>query len=205
MSIIHTLNSPNEYRFKEKGSLFIGLAYPVASEEETAEILNSVRKKHYDATHHCYSYKLTDGKFRYSDDGEPNGTAGLRIYNAIEHFELTGVLVIVIRFFGGVKLGVGPLGKAYYDSALNVLQSSEIIHKKGYRKFAVFTDFNFMSHVYRVLSHYDVKNINTDYSDEVLISCFAEESSVEKLSGELVEVSNGKIKTESESLITYLQ
>ena len=131
---IKTIIKDSEFRFKEKGSVFIGLSFPINSEEDAESFLLSVRKKYYDATHHCYSYKLTDGTFKYSDAGEPNGTAGIRIYNAQNHFDLTGILTIIVRYFGGVKLGVGPLGKAYYETAYQNLKSSEtedrILHQQ---------------------------------------------------------------------------
>ena len=123
---IKTPAGESEFRIKEKGSAFISLAKPAWNENDAVLFLNSIKKKFYGATHHCYSYKLADGTFKYSDDGEPNGTAGIRIYNAQNHFDLTNLITIVVRYFGGVKLGVGPLGKAYYEAALGVLNSSTI-------------------------------------------------------------------------------
>lgn len=127
---IQTIEQQHETKFKEKGSLFIGQVYPVNSVEEAEEFLTSVRKKFYDATHHCYAYRIMENDSKYSDDGEPNGTAGIRIANAINHFELTNLLVISIRYYGGTKLGVGPLGKAYYQSAYDTLSEMEIVTKK---------------------------------------------------------------------------
>jgi putative IMPACT (imprinted ancient) family translation regulator len=129
------MNLPDEIRtideFREvtatiKKSNFIAQVYSINSEEDFKSHLTKAKKKYYDASHHCYAYKLVNGNVRYSDAGEPNGTAGVRILNAIEHFNLVNQLVIVSRIFGGIKLGVGPLGKAYYESAIQVLSESKI-------------------------------------------------------------------------------
>ena len=129
-----TIGSFNETTLKEKSSVFNAQAYPVENEEDALQIVEKTKKKYYDATHHCYAYKLTGNKIKYSDAGEPSGTAGIRILNAINHFNMQNILVIVIRYFGGTKLGVGPLGKAYYNSVIQTLKSSRIIEKKAYKK-----------------------------------------------------------------------
>ncbi|MBI5727800.1 MAG: YigZ family protein, partial [Ignavibacteriales bacterium] len=109
-----TISEKAEFRLKEKGSLFTGIAFPVRNVQECDEILAQHRKDFYDATHVCYAYRIINGPVKYSDDGEPAGTAGVRLLNAIEHFNYYNILVLSIRYFGGTKLGVGPLGKAYY-------------------------------------------------------------------------------------------
>ena len=107
-------------KIKIKGSQFIGYAIKVISVQNAEEELSSIKKEHFDATHHCYAFKLNTGEEKYSDDGEPNGTAGVRILNAINHYNLTNIIIIVVRYFGGTKLGIGPLGKAYGDSAYDI-------------------------------------------------------------------------------------
>uniref|UniRef100_UPI0039A5C3DD IMPACT family protein n=1 Tax=Ornithobacterium rhinotracheale TaxID=28251 RepID=UPI0039A5C3DD len=113
---------------KEKGSKFLGYAYPVQDEEEVKQILGELRQKYPDATHHCYAYRLGfEGEvYRANDDGEPNGTAGLPIYNQLLSRELTYCLVVSIRYFGGIKLGVSGLIKAYKESAELTLNEAEI-------------------------------------------------------------------------------
>src|ERR1035437_7449750 len=138
MSIIKPIRSIEgftEAGIKEKGSAFTGQAYFMSDSDECVKKLNEIKKEFYDATHHCYCYKLNSGEMKYSDNGEPSGTAGIRILNAIEHFDLTDLLVVVIRFCGGKKLGVGPLEKFYYKSAFNVFKCSKIIEKNPYKKF----------------------------------------------------------------------
>jgi uncharacterized YigZ family protein len=149
---IKTIADESEFRLKEKGSSFISISKPVQSEDESAAFLSSLKKKYYDATHHCYSYKLIDGKFKYSDDGEPNGTAGIRIYNAQNHFELTNLITVVIRYFGGVKLGVGPLGKAYYEASYRNLDESKIIEKNLYNEIEISYNFNDSKTVHHLIS-----------------------------------------------------
>lgn len=137
---IKTIKNFNQNSFKEKGSEFIAIVNSVDNEETALNQLTEIRKKYFDATHHCYAYKLKSGEEKYSDDGEPKGTAGIRILNAIEHFDLRDVLVIVVRYFGGTKLGVGPLGKAYYNSSIDVLNTSEIITLTLYQSLLIETD-----------------------------------------------------------------
>ncbi len=126
-----TISSKSEGIYKEKGSKFIALAYPVTSEEEVKEILALLRKDYYDARHHCYSYAIgfKGEHWRANDDGEPSGTAGRPIYGQIQSFGLTNVLIVVIRYFGGTKLGVSGLINAYKTSAADALQQSKIVVK----------------------------------------------------------------------------
>ena len=160
---IRTIEGFTEAGIKEKGSVFTGQAYFMNNPEDCLSKLNEIRKEFYDATHHCYCYKLNTGEIKYSDNGEPSGTAGIRILNAIEHFDLTDILVVVIRYFGGTKLGVGPLGKAYYESALNVSKNSQIIVKDPYQKISITTNFDKMGHVFRLLTTFNGKKIISDY------------------------------------------
>lgn len=154
LSAIKTLKSQNEFRFKEKGSEFIAFAAPAETVEEAERILEGKRKQFYDATHNCYAYKIMTETEKYSDDGEPNGTAGIRIMNAIQHFELTNLIVIVTRYFGGTKLGVGPLGKAYYNSAHDVLEESKVIEKINYSQYDIIYNFEQSKTIHHFLNSY---------------------------------------------------
>ncbi len=124
-----TLSAKAEGLYKEKGSKFIALAYPVTSEEEVKEILASLRKEYHDARHHCYSYIIgfKGEHWRANDDGEPSGTAGRPIQGQIQSFNLTNVLIVVIRYFGGTKLGVSGLIHAYKTAAADALEHSNIV------------------------------------------------------------------------------
>ncbi|NNG27976.1 MAG: DUF1949 domain-containing protein, partial [Ignavibacteriaceae bacterium] len=149
--------------------------------------------KYYDATHHCYGYKLLNGKVKYSDDGEPGGSAGIRIINAIEHFELVNQLLVVTRYYGGTKLGVGPLGKAYYSAAFNVLEKSEIVIKTLYKTVNFTATYNNISHLHRIIKQYNSKIENSVYHENVELKCFVLPSKLEIITAELNEVSRGEI------------
>src|SRR5690606_187361 len=120
-----------EVLFKEKGSKFLGYAFPVTSEEQVKTHLEELKKQHHSARHWCYAWQMGKNydSYRANDDGEPSNSAGMPIYGQIQSFELTNVLVVVVRYFGGVKLGVGGLIQAYKTSAQLALEASEIIEK----------------------------------------------------------------------------
>ena len=142
-----------EILFKEKNSKFIGYAFPVTTEEEIKFHLQELRKQHFGAGHFCYAFQLgtETAQFRANDDGEPSNSAGMPIYGQIQSFGLTNVLVIVVRFFGGIKLGVGGLITAYKTSAQMVLAESEIIEKTINIHFNIFFDYKNMNTVMRVI------------------------------------------------------
>jgi uncharacterized YigZ family protein len=143
-----TLSAPtDEVIYKEKGSKFIGYAFPVCTEEEIAEIIQRIKKEHHKANHCCYAYKIGAGfeQHRVNDDGEPSHSAGMPIYGQIQSFGLSNVLVLVVRYFGGVKLGVGGLVIAYRTTAQMALDK-EIEITFGYKDMnkvmKVVRDFN---------------------------------------------------------------
>ena len=193
--IINTIREFAEFRFKEKGSLFIGQVFPIVSEEEFSEKLNGIKKEFYDATHHCYAYKLLDEKFKYSDDGEPNGTAGIRIYNAIQHFDLVNIGVVSIRYYGGTKLGVGPLGKAYYHSAFETLKSSKIYKKENFSHLKIIYGFDQTNLVHHLISSFNARIENNSYEkDNPVITCFVKYENEKKFIDDFTNSSNGKIE-----------
>ncbi len=193
---IKTIKSRTETKFKEKGSLFIGLAFPVKSANEAEEILNKIKKEYYDATHHCYAYQIMENTPRYSDDGEPSGTAGIRIYNAITHFELTNILVISIRYFGGTKLGVGPLGKAYYQSAFDTLSQSSIVIKKNFLKAKIGFDYSLISKIHHYLSQYSVRITENRFEENPVIIFNIQANEYENLLKEITDATKGQSSLE---------
>lgn len=155
-----TLASPSpEILFKEKNSKFFGYAFPVTKEEEIKSHLENLRKQHVGAGHFCYAFQLGTEtfQFRANDDGEPSNSAGMPIYGQIQSFGLTNVLVVVVRYFGGVKLGVGGLISAYRTGAQMALEESEIIEKTIDIHFTVSFDYKNMNKVMRVIKE---KNLN---------------------------------------------
>jgi uncharacterized YigZ family protein len=189
---ILTIKEHFEFKFKEKGSQFIGLAFPIETKEHAEKILTDIKKKFYDATHHCYCYHLLDGQQKYSDDGEPNGTAGIRILNAIQHFDVTNILIIVIRYYGGVKLGVGPLGKAYYQGAFGVLENAEIIKKVNFSKLIITYKFDHTSQVHHLLIKFNANITNNFYDENPAIEFLIKPISVEDLSNELKQLTSAQ-------------
>jgi uncharacterized YigZ family protein len=194
----------NNYKsvLKEKGSRFLSFAFPVDTEEEAISILEKLKKEFYDASHHCYAYKLKEN-LKYSDAGEPSGTVGVRIFNAVEHFELTNILVVVIRYFGGTKLGAGGLGKAYYESSLNVLQKALIKKKFLYRKIFIKVDFQLVQKVYHLFNDSYNKILNTGYSDQANFECLVKPELLDQLMEEIRNISAGKVEIMQSELVYY--
>lgn len=202
---IRTIEGFKETRIKEKGSVFVGQSYFMSNSDDCITKLNEIRKEFYDATHLCYCYKLNSGETKYSDNGEPSGTAGIRILNAIDHFDLTDILVVVIRYFGGTKLGVGPLGKAYYESAHDVLKNSPIIVKDPYQKISISTNFDKMGHVFRLLSNFNGKKITSDYKESTVeIASFLMSNDIAAFLDQIREHSQGDIEIKITGEIVYL-
>lgn len=200
-----TISEFKEFSIKEKGSLFKSMAYPVASEEEFNPILANIKKRDYDATHHCYAYKLMNGIFKFSDDGEPSGTAGKRILNAIVHFELYGVAVIVVRYFGGTKLGVGPLGKVYYNAAFHVLKLCNQVELVPHKRVRIIFPYHFISTIHRYLERANARISDTDYHGEkTIVSCLLTEPALENLQSTLPELSGGEIQLVVEPESVYI-
>lgn len=143
----------DEIIFKEKSSKFFGYAYPIQSEEEVKPIIDILRKQHPHAVHYCYAYQIGTEKISYraNDDGEPSNTAGAPIYGQIQSFGLTNVLLVVVRIFGGIKLGVGGLITAYKTTAQMVLEEAEIIEKTIDIHFLISFDYKNMNKVMRVI------------------------------------------------------
>ena len=142
-----------EILFKEKSSKFFGYAFPIQSEEEIKPIIEQLRKLHPHAVHYCYAYQIGTEKISYraNDDGEPSNTAGAPIYGQIQSFGVTNVLLVVVRIFGGIKLGVGGLISAYKTTAQLVLEEAEIIEKTIDISFLISFDYKNMNKVMRVI------------------------------------------------------
>ena len=191
---IITVKQFHELTFKEKGSEFIAQVYPIINPENAEELLETVRKKYYDATHNCFAYKFLSEVQRYSDYGEPSGTSGIRILNAIEHFNLTNLLLVVTRYFGGTKLGVGPLGKAYYVSAINVLEEVEKKERFLFERIIVKMDISSISQLYRIISIYKGKVKKSDFQEEAIIDINIQPMYINSLKIDLLELLKGKIE-----------
>lgn len=150
----NTIAFPSEESlFKEKSSKFFGYAFPIESEDEVKPIIEILKKKHPHAVHYCYAYQIGTETIQYraNDDGEPSNTAGAPIYGQIQSFGLTNVLVVIVRIYGGIKLGVGGLISAYKTSAQITLESCEIIERTIDVPFQISFDYKNMNKVMRVI------------------------------------------------------
>lgn len=167
----NTIAFPSEESlFKEKNSKFFGYAFPIESEEEVKPIIDILKKQHPQAVHYCYAYQIGTEiiQYRANDDGEPSNTAGAPIYGQIQSFGLTNVLVVVVRIYGGIKLGVGGLILAYKTSAQITLESSEIIEKTIDIPFEISFDYKNMNKVMRVIKEkkLDIESQEMEINEE---------------------------------------
>lgn len=184
-------------QFKDKGSKFIGHIYSATSRDEVESRVADIRKEYFDATHNCSAFRIgigDDALFHYDDDGEPSGTAGKPIYQAIQGADLTNVVIIVTRYYGGTKLGTGGLIRAYGYSAKLTIDQAKVIEKTLAKKVTVKTDYDDMSLVMRAIESFQGKLISQEYSDSVQITLAAPRSQVHKLKLQLKEQSAGRIQ-----------
>ena len=159
-----TISLESEGIYKEKGSKFLSFAIPVTSVEEVKQILDEYRKKYYDARHVCYAYMLGADReiFRANDDSEPSGTAGKPILGQINSFELTDILIIVIRYFGGILLGTGGLITAYKEATRDAIQNAKIVDIIVKEHFTIKFNYELMNDVMRIFKEFEPEIIKTD-------------------------------------------
>lgn len=148
-----TITNQSEGLYKEKGSKFIAFAFPVQTEEQIKDYITLLKDEYFDARHHCYAYVLgaKRDKFRMNDDGEPSSTAGKPIYGQILSNDLTDILIVVIRYFGGTKLGVPGLINAYKTAAADAIANAEIVERTVNRVFTIQYDYIVMNSVMKVI------------------------------------------------------
>jgi Uncharacterized conserved protein len=158
--------------YKDSGSKFLSFAYPVEDEEEIKAIINSVKKDYFDATHHCYAYRLglKGEPWRMNDDGEPSSTAGRPIYGQLLSYNLSDILVVVVRYFGGTKLGVPGLIKAYKTATADALSKASIIDKVVKEQMKISFDYENMNTVMRILKDFSIVPYNQEYDNSCLIT-----------------------------------
>ena len=162
-----TLAAESRGLYKEKGSRFIGIAIPVSSVTDVRLNLDRLRKEYHDARHHCYAYRIGKEPFeyRYQDDGEPSGTAGKPIYGQIQSFDITNVLIVVIRYFGGIKLGTGGLIQAYKSSAKDALENGSIINKVWTSLVDIRFDYHQINEVMKIIKAENLKIVSQESTE----------------------------------------
>jgi uncharacterized YigZ family protein len=155
-----------EHTIKIERSEFLGIAFPVASEDEFFGELTKIEKQFFDATHHCWAFRLfAEQRARSSDAGEPSGTAGKAILNAIEGAELFDVAVVVVRWYGGIKLGTGGLSRAYRESATEALRQATFVDRYVYEQVNVIVPFDALGSIYRLVNPPDVVLVDEAYGE----------------------------------------
>lgn len=179
-------NPSEEVLFKEKSSKFFGYTFPVSSQEEIKMHLEHLKKQHFGAVHFCYAYQIGTEKieFRANDDGEPSNSAGMPIYGQIQSFELTNILIVVVRFFGGTKLGVGGLISAYKTTAQMALEAASIIEKTIDVRFKITFDYKNINKVMRIIKEKKIHVI----SQKMEMNCEIEISTRKSKVGEISDI-----------------
>jgi uncharacterized YigZ family protein len=162
-----TIEKPAEGLYKEKGSKFMAFALPAESEQEVKNHLDNLRKHYHDARHHCYAYRLgTDMKdYRMNDDGEPSSTAGKPIFGQIQSYNLTNILIVVVRYFGGTLLGTSGLVRAYKSAAENALQNATVIKKTIQSFYEIHFGYDLMNEVEKLLHEMNVRPYQKNFTD----------------------------------------
>lgn len=180
---------------KVKGSRFIASIDPIVSEQEAFDVIRRVTLDYSDATHHCFAFKLGSGdhtRFRCSDAGEPSGTAGSAILSAIDHKGLTNVVLMVTRYFGGTKLGIGPLRRAYRDSAKAVIEKCG--SKTGYytRRFSLRIPYSSLKEVERILKTVEAEVVSQEFDEDVKFIVDVRKSRAEEFQKKIKHITKGE-------------
>ncbi len=191
-----TIESSAEGYITEKKSKFLSFIFPVKSPEEVKEIVDEHRKKYYDARHVCWAYMLGSDReeFRSNDDGEPSGTAGRPILGQINSYELTNVLILVIRYFGGTLLGTSGLIKAYKEAAEDAIKNAEIVEKTIDETFIIHFEYLLLNDVMRVLKQFENVNWEQDFQESCTMKLRIRKSEFQRLHDNLSQIYGVKIE-----------
>ncbi len=181
--VYYTIEKKYQGYFKDKGSKFYAFAFPVKNEEEIKEILAGLRKEHHSARHHCFAWRLgmQDISFRANDDGEPSSTAGKPILGQLQSFNVTNILVVVVRYFGGTLLGVSGLINAYRSAAADVLQNAEIVQKIIEREIILDFTYNELAEVMNVIKQENLGIISTQFEEKCSLTFSVRKSGYERI------------------------
>ena len=178
-----SIPGPSEGLFKDNGSRFISFAFPVETEDEIKDIVSELKKKYHDARHHCYAYRLgyLGDRFRANDDGEPSSSAGRPILGQIDSRNLSDTLVVVVRYFGGIKLGIPGLIRAYKTSTAQALDNAGTVEKIAGNWYRIRFGYSEMNQVMKVLKDMDLRQKDQDFGTECSLSAWVRLSSEEDL------------------------
>lgn len=190
-----TIENPTEAIYRDRGSKFLAFAFPVKDEKEVKEQLSNLKKLHPNANHHCYAYRLGADKspFRINDDGEPSGSAGRPIFNQIQSADLTNILVVVVRYFGGTLLGITGLINAYKNASLEAIKVAKIITKAVNDVYALQVNVEEINSIMRVFKALEVKINRQEYTEEYYIEFEIRKSAINKLEAALENIQTAKL------------
>lgn len=191
-----TIAKASEGIYKEKGSKFLAFAYPIFSEDDFKEHIQELKKLHHNARHFCYAFKLglTENEYRYSDDGEPNNSAGKPIYGQLLSKNLTNVGIVVVRYFGGTKLGVGGLVTAYKEAAAEALNNAKIVERTVNNFYQITFDYTIMSEVMNFVKQHDLNVSKQVFENSCLIEFNIRQTEAEFIVQELEKIEGLLVK-----------
>ena len=191
-----TIIAPTEGIYKEKGSKFLSFAIPVSNTDEVKEIVKNYRKEYYDSRHVCYAYMLGAERkeFRANDDGEPSGTAGRPILGQINSRELTDILVIVVRYFGGILLGTGGLVVAYKEATTDALDQAEVVEKTVDETISIVFDYVLMNEVMRIIKDTNAQISSQNFEDQCAMQLSIRKQDAGLLSAKVAKIYGLQIK-----------
>ena len=188
--VFRTIQSLSEGIYKEKSSKFLSFAVPVQTADDVKELLARYKKEYYDARHVCYAYRIgaEEPEFRYNDGGEPSGTAGKPIYGQILSNDLTDILIIVVRYFGGIKLGTGGLITAYKDAAADAIFNGEIVEKTIDVTFSVSFQYEYLNSVMRIIKEEEITILEQYFDNKCFMKLLVRKANAEKCRNRLIKV-----------------
>ncbi len=192
-----TVKNVSEFRFEDRKSIFIGNAMPVSTEAEALDFIQKIKKRYPDARHWVYAYVLRENSTaRFTDDREPQGTAGMPVLDVIRKRGITDVVIVVVRYFGGILLGTGGLVRAYTEAAVGAIEEACVITYDTYVTLSLTVGYSDYQKITAALSKYDFLPDDTDYSESVTVIGTVKEENYEKLLCELREVTSGRCVAE---------
>ena len=192
-----TIHHYAAFEYEDRKSVFIGEAMPVSTEEDALRFVDSVKKKYPDARHHVYAYVLRDNSImRFTDDGEPQGTAGMPVLDIIRKNGLTDTAIVVTRYFGGTLLGTGGLVRAYSAAALGAIENSEIITYDVYVTFNIETTYSDYQKFAPIFQEMGYRSTDVRYTDKVLLTGSIRKSMADQFVDKLVQITSGRVKVQ---------
>ena len=201
MKPFKTLSKPSETEKTERRSVFLGYASPVTTEEEALEFIAKLKKRHSDATHNVYAYILRGSISRFSDDGEPHGTAGLPVLEVLRKEDVTDAVIVVTRYFGGILLGAGGLVRAYSASAKLALDAAVVKECKPFVLFGITCGYGEYQKLGRLFELNGVKNAETEYGEGVCVTACCPEERYDALCVAVRDVTGGKAMPERKDVV----